>query len=39
LRIRRNDELVAQYDELFRPSWLGIAEIATRLARKARSLR
>jgi hypothetical protein len=30
VRIRRTDELLAQYDELFRPSWLDIAEIATR---------
>jgi hypothetical protein len=33
-RVRRNDALLAQYDELFRPRWLDIAEIATRLARK-----
>jgi hypothetical protein len=38
-KIRRNDELLAEYDELFRPSWLDIAEVATRLARKTRSLR
>ena len=34
-KIRRSDELLAEYDELFRPSGLDIA----RLARKTRSLR